>query len=965
MAPTARPAPPGAQGRSGRTGARARWGALAAVCLATLVMLVDFMAVSVALPALHASTGASFDQLQWVLEAFVVALAAFVLTAGYIADLVGRRPVFLTGLAVFTIGSLVCGFASSPYAIIGGRVVQGLGGAFIFSTGTVLLTETFRLKAGPLALAIWGTATGLAVALSPLVGGVVSSYLGWQWIFFLEAAAAVLALVVGARYVTEPRGPLAGHAGAGHAGAGRREPGETPSAPDWRGLALFSAAIAILVIGLVDTTTGSTTSGGWTSSGVLACFACSALLLVAFIAHEWVTPAPMLDISLFKQRTFTGSSIAAFGLSMAVLGPFMFLVLYLSYDLGYSELWTGTSLLLLTGMTLPLLPFTQQLDRYVPAKVLICGGLSLVALGLWLMSLVTAGRTWGVLVPGLLVAGIGLELVNPRLAVAAAATVKPHLAAVASRTSSAFRQLGTAIGVAVLGAVFATRLADSIGGAVSATPQLVQGGYASSITARVLDGHLLRAATSAPGGAQDVLPIVHAAFASAMHDVFLVAAVVALASAVLAVSVRSRDLADGLEGISPAQAVPGQAVPRPVGQSSEGRPAAEGAREVAAGPVPAGPVPAGPAGTGPSSSGPTCEPGHTPAPSAPTGVGQDRLDRPPPRPGCLSPAQSQVSTKASLAADHTEGGRRDWSGLVAAYLMSGTQGGGPQGGGPQGGGPQGGGPAASAGAPGNGHGGVIDLRPDRPRLRGQVTAATGEPLAGAVVTLVGPDGGQAAQAIASADGSFALNSPDEGTFTLVAAAPHYRAAASMVSLRPGEASTRLSLLGIGSLAGRVTRSGDGIPLTASIEVLSLGGSVAAKCRTDGDGSFILPDMLEGDYELAVGLEGYKPEKTSVAVLRGSTTVAEVALTGVGHVYGAVCSPSGGWLPGVPVTLSGSAGGLLETLTDSAGSYNFPNVAEGTYTLTANGTRPSSIAVVVGPGTVVSADITMREWSPEP
>ena len=193
-------------------------------------------------------------------------------------------------------------------------------------------------------MAVWGTVTGLAVAVSPLVGGAITHYLGWRWIFLSTCPLRQWRCSSG-------RSPSATRIPAGAA------PGtvlEAVHGPDWKGLALFSGAIAILVIGLVRTTT---TLSGWAANGVLACFGCTALLLVGFVAVEAVSPAPMIDISLFRQRTFTGSSIAAFGLSAAVLGPFLFLVLYLSYDLGYSVLGVAVRLLLLTGMTLPSCPW--------------------------------------------------------------------------------------------------------------------------------------------------------------------------------------------------------------------------------------------------------------------------------------------------------------------------------------------------------------------------------------------------------------------------------------------------------------------------------------------------------------------------------------------------------------------------------------------------------------------------------
>ncbi len=188
----------------GTTGVVNRWGALAAVSLATVMMLLDFMAVAVALPAVRHSLNASFPELEWVLEAFVLTLAALVLTAGHITDIVGRRPVFLGGLVVFAIGSVLGGLAQTPLALIGARVVQGIGGALLFATGSVLLTETFREARGRAALAVWGTVTGVAVACSPLLGGEIASTIGWRWLFWLDVPVSVLALLIGFVAIKEP-----------------------------------------------------------------------------------------------------------------------------------------------------------------------------------------------------------------------------------------------------------------------------------------------------------------------------------------------------------------------------------------------------------------------------------------------------------------------------------------------------------------------------------------------------------------------------------------------------------------------------------------------------------------------------------------------------------------------------------------------------------------------------------------
>ena len=945
----------------------AEWGALVAVSLATLMMLVDFAAVCVALPAIHAHMSISFSELEWALEAFVLTLATFVLTAGYIADRVGRRAAFMVGLEVLAIGGVVAGLAGRPAELLAGRVVQGIGGALIFATGSPLLVGTFRRHGDRLALGAWGTITGLGVAVSPVVGGAVAGAIGWRWLFLLNVPVCLVALLFGW--------------GAAFHQPAREQKG---AKPDWRALGLWTGALALLVIGLVRTTASANLSANWSSNGIVALFCCSALLMVAFVSVESVSPSPLLDISLFRHRTFTGSTIAALGLSMAVWGPLLFIVLYMSYDLKYSVLAIGLRLLLLTGMTVPFLPVAGLLDRWVPVKVLICGGLALVAGGLYWMSRLTTSNGFSGLWPGLVMAGIGLELVNPRLAAAAAATVRPSLAAVASRASSTFRLVGTAAGVAVLGSVFATRLKDDIANAFTAVPQLA--GYAPRVTELVLGGQSRGAVLAVPRLVRvDVPPIVAQGFVSAMHSVLLGAAGVALASAVLALSLRSAD------------------VPRALAEVPAPDVASRRAAEAAA------------AGLRPT----TPEPAHMPAPSFPptTVVAPDEIgaheapafyeaagaDQGAPvdeEAAESTPADEEDRTLAELLTSflaavqssepplaqetvgrHQEPGpawedaepepqpwpawedaepepepvpaaREDEEATPAAQAEQEPQ--------------DGAGPApeqmvSPAPAPTRATNGrsVIDLARSERWLRGHVMAMTGEALAGAVVTLVGPDGGEAGHAVTAGDGSFAVGDVSEGTYTVVAAAVHYRPTAAIVALRSGETNTSFALLGIGSLAGRVTRAMDGEPLGAEVELMSPSGGIAARCRTDERGGFVVSDLIEGPYQLTIESAGYRPESLRVVVKRGRPLAQDVALTGLGNLYGAVCGPEGGWVAHVDVALSDSSGRVVAvTTTDGAGSYHFPGVAEGTYSLsTPSG---STRAVAVSPGSTVAADLTVGQ-----
>jgi hypothetical protein len=228
------------------------------------------------------------------------------------------------------------------------------------------------------------------------------------------------------------------------------------------------------------------------------------------------------------------------------------------------------------------------------------------------------------------------------------------------------------------------------------------------------------------------------------------------------------------------------------------------------------------------------------------------------------------------------------------------------------------------------------------------------------VTVVGRTGDEAGQTIASDDGAFALEDVAEGTYTVVAAAPNYRAAANVVAVQPPETRTAVSLLGTGSLVGKVARARDGSPLEAHIDLLNNCGAVAVECQSGKDGAFVIPDLLEGDYELIAVLAGYRAAPTPVAVRRGSTEVTRLDLTGVGHLYGAVSGPHGGWLPGVSVTLTDSSGKeVASTSTDDAGSYHFGGVPEGAYTVCVPSSARARATADVRVGSTLAIDLTLE------
>jgi EmrB/QacA subfamily drug resistance transporter len=423
-----------------------KWWTLVAVCLGTFMLLLDITIVNVALPDIQRALHSSFSDLQWIVDAYALTLAAFLLTGGSLADMYGRRLLYLIGLAIFTSASVLCGFAVNTLMLQLSRGLQGVGGAIMFAVSLALLADAFRGKDRGTAFGVWGAVTGLAVAIGPLLGGLLTSGISWRWIFFVNAPIGVLAVIITTMRVAESRAQQA-------------------SRPDWAGFSLFTVALASLVYGLIRSNEKS-----FTDSVVLACFAAAAVLLIAFVILELRTANPMFDLNLFRLPTFSGGLVAAFGLSASIFSMLLYLVLYLQDILGYSALGTGVRLMVISGGILLTATLSGRLTSRVPVRWLIGPGLLLVGAGLLLMRGLDASSGWTHLIPGMIVSGLAVGLVNPPLASTAVGVVQPQRAGMASGINSTFRQVGIATGIALLGTLFSNKVRDEVLAAMGRYP---------------------------------------------------------------------------------------------------------------------------------------------------------------------------------------------------------------------------------------------------------------------------------------------------------------------------------------------------------------------------------------------------------------------------------------------------------------------------------------------------------------
>ena len=505
-----------------------RWWTLGAVCVATFMLLLDITIVNVALPDIAKSLGSTFTDLQWVIDAYALSLAALLLTSGSLADLFGRRLIFVCGMALFTCASLLCGLAGSPTFLDVARAIQGIGGAAMFATSLALLAQAFHGRERGTAFGIWGATTGAAVAVGPLVGGLLTQTLGWQSIFFINLPIGIGAIIVTLQRVAESRNP-------------------TGARVDWGGLFTFSIGLFLLVFALVR---GN--AEGWGSTIILGSLVGAAVLLVALVVIESRLANPMFDLTLFRKRAFTGAAIVAFTLSASMFSMFLYLTLYIQNSLGYSPLQAGLRFLPFSLMAFCVAPIAGRLSARMPVRLLMGGGLALVGVGLLLMHGLDASSAWTSLLPGFLIAGGGVGLINPPLASTAISVVEPQRSGMASGISNTFRQVGIATGTASLGALFQQLLQTKVPDAFAKAPAPVHG-LVSRLPVEAYANGSPGPLARVPGGRAAYL----GAFTSALNDLFLVGAAVAFVGAICAlVLITRRDLvaAPAAEG-PPAEAV--------------------------------------------------------------------------------------------------------------------------------------------------------------------------------------------------------------------------------------------------------------------------------------------------------------------------------------------------------------------------------------------------------------------------
>ena len=525
-----------------------KWWKLIAVSVAIFMLLLDITVVNVALPSIQGSLKSSFSDLQWVVNAYALTLAAFLLTAGSVADLIGRRRVFVLGLIVFTASSAVCGLSTTPLMLNLARAVQGVGGAMMFSTSLALLAQAFHGRERGTAFGVFGAVTGAAVAIGPVVGGIITSGIGWEWIFFINVPIGIAAVAITLSRVVESSDPNA-----------RRV--------DWIGLVTFSGALFALVFALIE---GN--EDGWGSTKIVSLLLGALVLFIAFVVAELKQSRPMLDLSLFRKPAFTGASIVAFSVSASIFAMFLYLTLYIQDVLGYTALQAGLRFLPITLLSFVAAPIAGRLSVRMPVRYLLGGGLLLVGAGLLAMTAIDSTSSWTTLIPGFAVTGVGIGMINPPLASTAIGVVHYSRSGMASGINSTFRQVGIATGIAGLGAVFQHEVLQTTTTKLGAQLPAVQAAAHGHLNTLLQSGEIKQVLHTLSPAAQ--LALKHSyrvGFTEAFDTILIIAAGIAFVGAILAlILVRSRDFVSS----SPGE---GQAPPAPQA-SSVREPLVAGAR---------------------------------------------------------------------------------------------------------------------------------------------------------------------------------------------------------------------------------------------------------------------------------------------------------------------------------------------------------------------------------------------------
>jgi EmrB/QacA subfamily drug resistance transporter len=415
-----------------------KWWTLVAVAFGLFMIMLDNTVVNVALPAIRADLGISISELEWVVNAYALTFGVLLLTGGKLADLLGRRAIFIAGLVIFTAASLWCGLADGAVSLIAARTVQGVGAALMNPATLSIITATFPPRQRGTAIGIWAGVSALALAIGPLVGGVLTDKISWSWIFFINVPIGVLAVVAARLLIDETKDT------------------SHEQRLDLPGLLTSAVGLFALTYGLIETNTHA-----WGSTRVLVLFAIAAVALVAFVILELRQRLPMLDLSLFRDPTFSGANATMGLVGLAMFGIFFYNSLFLQNVLRYSAIKTGATFLPMTVLIILVAPAAGRVSDRIGPRWLMGAGMTLLTASLLLFATLDEHSTFWHILPGLLVGGFGMATTMAPTTSAAMGSVPVDKAGVGSAVINSMRQVGGSLGIAIMGTLVASEVSVS------------------------------------------------------------------------------------------------------------------------------------------------------------------------------------------------------------------------------------------------------------------------------------------------------------------------------------------------------------------------------------------------------------------------------------------------------------------------------------------------------------------------
>ena len=410
-----------------------KWWTLGAVAFGLFMIMLDNTVVFVALASIQSDLHISTSELEWVVNGYALTFAVLMLTGGKLADLLGRRRIFIVGLAIFTASSLACGLATGAAFLIGARIVQGVGAALMNPATLSIITATFPPRQRGTAIGIWVGVSALALAIGPLIGGILTEQINWSWIFFINVPVGIAGIIVSRLVIDESRDE------------------SEEQRLDLPGLIASGAGLFALSYGLIEAN-----NYGWGSARILGSFAIAAVALVVFVLLELYQRVPMLDLSLFKNSTFAGANLTMLLVALAMFGVFFFNSLFLGQVLGYSPIQTGATFLPMTILIVFVAPLAGRFSDKIGSRWLMGAGLVLLSASLISFSMLDASSSFWNILPGLILGGFGMSLAMTPTTAAAMSSVPVDKAGVGSAVLNSMRQVGGSLGIALMGAIVAS-----------------------------------------------------------------------------------------------------------------------------------------------------------------------------------------------------------------------------------------------------------------------------------------------------------------------------------------------------------------------------------------------------------------------------------------------------------------------------------------------------------------------------